>query len=123
MKILTIDDSVTVREVIRNAVEVLGYECIEAENGVVGLEAVSKNSKEIALILLDWNMPIMDGFAFLKTIKASSEHNHIPVTMVTSENEMSKIISAVGEGAKNYIIKPFTQDEIMKKILESLGVA
>jgi two-component system chemotaxis response regulator CheY len=123
MKILTIDDSVTVREVIRNAVEVLGYECIEAENGVAGLDVISKDSKEIALILLDWNMPIMDGLAFLKAIKASSEYKHIPVTMVTSENEMSKIISAVSEGAKNYIIKPFTQDEIMKKILESLGIA
>lgn len=123
MKILTIDDSVTVREVIRNAVEVLGYECIEAENGAAGLEVVYKRSNEIALILLDWNMPIMDGFAFLKTIKATTEYNHIPVTMVTSENEMSKIISAVSEGAKNYIIKPFTQDEIMKKILESLGIA
>lgn len=123
MIILTIDDSVTVREVIRNAVDVLGYECIEAENGAVGLDVVYKNSKDIVLILLDWNMPIMDGLAFLKTIKASSEYNHIPVTMVTSENEMSKIISAVSEGAKNYIVKPFTQDEIMKKILESLGIA
>lgn len=123
MKILTIDDSVTVREVIRNAVEVLGYECIEAENGADGLEVVYRESKEIALILLDWNMPIMDGLAFLKAIKATAEYNYIPVTMVTSENEMSKIISAVSEGAKNYIIKPFTQDEIMKKILESLGIA
>jgi two-component system, chemotaxis family, chemotaxis protein CheY len=123
MKILTIDDSVTVREVIRNAVEVLGYECIEAENGAAGLEIVDQYSNEIALILLDWNMPIMDGLAFLKAIKANTEHNHIPVTMVTSENEMSKIISAVSEGAKNYIIKPFTQDEIMKKMIESLGMA
>jgi two-component system chemotaxis response regulator CheY len=123
MKILTIDDSVTVREVIRNAVEVLGYECIEAENGAAGLEIIHNNSKEIALILLDWNMPVMDGLTFLKAIKSHTEYNHIPVTMVTSENEMSKIISAVSEGAKNYIIKPFTQDEIMKKMLESLGMA
>jgi two-component system, chemotaxis family, chemotaxis protein CheY len=123
MKILTIDDSITVREVIRNAVEVLGYVCIEAENGADGLETVYRESKDIALILLDWNMPVMDGLTFLKAIKANTEYNHIPVTMVTSENEMSKIINAVSEGAKNYIIKPFTQDEIMKKMLESLGIA
>jgi two-component system chemotaxis response regulator CheY len=123
MKILTIDDSVTVRDIIRNAVEVLGYECIEAEDGAAGLEVVYKSSNDIILILLDWNMPIMDGLTFLKTIKARPEYNSIPVTMVTSENEMSKIINAVSEGAKNYIIKPFTQEEILKKILESLGIA
>ena len=123
MKILTIDDSVTVRDIIRNAVEVLGYECIEAEDGAAGLEVVYKSSNDIVLILLDWNMPIMDGLTFLKTIKARPEYNAIPVTMVTSENEMSKIINAVSEGAKNYIIKPFTQEEILKKILESLGIA
>ena len=123
MKILTIDDSVTVRDIIRNAVEVLGYECIEAEDGAAGLEIVYKSDNDIALILLDWNMPIMDGLTFLKTIKAHPEYNSIPVTMVTSENEMSKIINAVSEGAKNYIIKPFTQEEILKKILESLGIA
>jgi two-component system chemotaxis response regulator CheY len=123
MIILTIDDSNTVRVVIRNAVEVLGFQCLEAENGEKGLEILGNNSKEISLILLDWNMPVMDGMAFLKAVKTSIDYKDIPVTMVTSENDRAKILSAISEGAKNYIVKPFTQDEIMKKILESLGIA
>lgn len=123
MKILIIDDSVTVRGIIRDAVNVLGFECLEADNGEAGLEVVYNHAHNIGLILLDWNMPIMDGMAFLKTIKASPNFNTIPVTMVTSENDKSKIISAISNGAKNYITKPFTQEEIMKKILESLGIA
>ncbi len=123
MIILTIDDSNTVRDVIRNAVEVLGFQCLEAENGEKGLEILGNNFKEISLILLDWNMPVMDGMAFLKAAKSSIDYKDIPVTMVTSENDRAKILSAISEGAKNYIVKPFTQDEIMKKILESLGIA
>lgn len=123
MIILTIDDSNTVRDVIRNAVEVLGFQCLEAENGENGLEILGNFSKEIGLILLDWNMPVMDGMAFLKAVKSSVDYKDIPVTMVTSENDRTKILNAISEGAKNYIVKPFTQDEIMKKILESLGIA
>jgi two-component system chemotaxis response regulator CheY len=123
MKILSIDDSATVREIIRNALDVLGFECIEAEDGEKGLEMVRQYRHSVDLILLDWNMPVMDGLAFLKAIKSDPELKTIPVTMVTSENEKEKIITAISEGAKNYIIKPFSQEEIMKKILESLGLA
>jgi len=123
MKILTIDDSISVREIIINAIDVLGYDCVEAENGEAGLERLRENPGRIDLILLDWNMPVMDGLTFLQIIKADKELKKIPVTMVTSENEKDKIITAIANGAKNYIIKPFTQDEIMKKILETLGIA
>ncbi len=123
MKILTVDDSIAVREIIKNALDVLGYESVEAENGVAALRKLHENSGEILLILLDWNMPEMDGITFLRTIKQDPDFRNIPVTMVTSENEKGKIINAISEGAKNYIIKPFTQEELIKKILESLGIA
>jgi two-component system, chemotaxis family, chemotaxis protein CheY len=123
MKILTVDDSIAVREIIKNALDVLGYESVEAENGVTALKKLQENTGEILLILLDWNMPEMDGITFLRTIKQDPEYKNIPVTMVTSENEKEKIITAISEGAKNYIIKPFTQEELIKKILESLGIA
>lgn len=123
MKVLTIDDSSTVRELIRNAADVLGFECLEATNGAEGLELVKHNHSDLDLILLDWNMPVMDGMEFLKTMKADTSFKKIPITMVTSENIKENIIAAISEGAKNYIVKPFTQDEIMKKMLESLGMA
>lgn len=123
MKILTVDDSIAVREIIKNALDVLGYESIEAENGIEALRKLHENTGEVLLILLDWNMPEMDGITFLRTIKQDPDFKNIPVTMVTSENEKGKIISAISEGAKNYIIKPFTQEELIKKILESLGIA
>lgn len=123
MKILTVDDSIAVREIIKNALDVLGYESIEAENGVEALRKLHENTGEILLIMLDWNMPEMDGITFLRTIKHDPEFRNIPVTMVTSENEKGKIITAISEGAKNYIIKPFTQEELIKKVLESLGIA
>jgi two-component system chemotaxis response regulator CheY len=123
MNILTVDDSATVRELLKGAVEVLGYGSLEASDGQEALEILHSNKDSVCLILLDWNMPIMSGIEFLRVIKADPELTVIPVTMVTSENEKSKIIEAITSGAKNYIIKPFTQEEIMSKILESLGVA
>lgn len=123
MNILTVDDSATVRELLKGAVEVLGYGSLEASDGQEALEILRSNKDSVCLILLDWNMPIMSGIEFLKVIKSDPELSATPVTMVTSENEKSKIIEAITNGAKNYIIKPFTQEEIMSKILESLGVA
>jgi two-component system chemotaxis response regulator CheY len=123
MNILTVDDSATVRELLKGAVEVLGYGSFEAADGREALNILRSNKDSICLILLDWNMPVMTGIEFLRTIKADPDLSEIPVTMVTSENEKSKIIEAITDGAKNYIIKPFTQEEIMSKILESLGIA
>lgn len=79
MKILTVDDSIAVREIIKNALDVLGYESVEAENGVVALRKLHENSGEILLILLDWNMPEMDGITFLRTIKQDPDFRNIPV--------------------------------------------
>ncbi|MBN1602970.1 MAG: response regulator [Chitinispirillaceae bacterium] len=123
MNILTIDDSATVRELLKGAVEILGYDSLEAADGQEALKILHATKDSVCLILLDWNMPVMSGIEFLRVIKADPELLSIPVTMVTSENEKSKIIEAITGGAKNYIIKPFTQEEIMSKILESLGIA
>jgi two-component system chemotaxis response regulator CheY len=123
MNILTVDDSATVRELLKGAVEVLGYGSLEAADGQEALKILNADKDKVCLILLDWNMPVMSGMEFLKIIKADPILSSIPVTMVTSENEKSKIIEAITGGAKNYIIKPFTQEEIISKILEGLGMA
>lgn len=122
MKILSVDDSRTMRQIIRNTVEVLGYDFLEAENGIKALEVLEQQGGDVSMIMLDWNMPEMDGFTFLKTIKANDRFKTIPVTMVTTESERTKVIEAIKAGAKNYVTKPFTQEILVAKIQESLGI-
>jgi two-component system chemotaxis response regulator CheY len=74
------------------------------------------------MILLDWNMPEMDGITLLKTLKADPNYRDIPVTMVTTESERVRVIDAIKSGAKNYVTKPFTQEQLIAKIQESLGM-
>ncbi|MDP2843853.1 MAG: response regulator, partial [Acetobacterium sp.] len=88
-----------------------------AQDGLKLLE----DSEKIELIFLDWNMPGMNGLEFLKTIKKDDQFKHIPVVMVTTENMPESIIEAVKAGVSQYITKPFSIEELMKKIIESLG--
>ncbi len=121
MKLLSVDDSRVVRKIMRGAAEVLDYELLEAEDGIQGLEVMAENYQDIAVILLDWNMPRMNGLEFLQAVKGNPDYRGIPVMMVTTETERDSIITAIQEGAANYMVKPFTMEELVKNILETLG--
>jgi len=121
MKIMSIDDSRATRMFVRNAVDVLGFDFTEAEDGEKAFEVLERESP-VDLILLDWNMPVMNGIEFLVKLKADDRYKEIPVTMVTTEIERHKVIEAIGKGAKNYVMKPFTQEDLIGKIMESLGM-
>ncbi len=121
MKIMTVDDSAIVRKIIRSAVEVLDYEVVEAKDAKEALDILEDEYEDIALILLDWNMPGMDGFEMLELIKKDKHLRHIPVMMVTSETGGENIIKAIQTGATHYLVKPFTIEELTKRILECLG--
>lgn len=121
MKILSVDDSAIIRKIMRMAVEVIEYEFMEAADGEEALKVIEQEYKDIALILLDWNMPGIDGFELLKKIKEEERFKHIPVMMVTTESEKLNIIKAIQAGAIHYVIKPFTMEEVTKKMLEALG--
>ncbi|MEN1759363.1 response regulator [Anoxynatronum sibiricum] len=121
MKILSVDDSAIVRKIIRGAVEVLGYDLLEASDGLEGMEVLEGNVEEIGLILLDWNMPGMNGLELLEKIKANKLYSYIPVMMVTTESEKENIVKAIKAGAVHYVVKPFTMEELIKKIMECLG--
>lgn len=121
MKIMTVDDSAIVRKIIQSAVGVLDYDVLEAVDGEEALAILEDEYEDIALILLDWNMPGMDGFEMLKVIKRDSRFKSIPVMMVTSETGSDNIIKAIQAGAAHYLIKPFTIEELIKRILECLG--
>ncbi|MBF0138708.1 MAG: response regulator [Magnetococcales bacterium] len=122
MKLLTIDDSRTIRRVISGIGAMLGYEVLEAENGMEGLKVLEQCAQEVGLVLLDWNMPGMIGLDVLKAIKRDPRWQHIPVMMVTTEGEKDYIVKSIQAGACHYQTKPFTQEEMATRIMEAMGM-
>jgi len=119
MKILLVDDSSTMRRIQKNTLASLGFTDVdEAEDGQDAVSKVGKAPYE--LVLMDWNMPNMTGIEALKAIRANPDTAKIPVIMVTSESEKTRILEAIQAGATNYIVKPFTPD-VLKEKLDALG--
>ena len=121
MKILIVDDSSVMRKVIKAAADVLDLETEEAQDGLEALNILAEGYQDIDLVLLDWNMPGKTGFDVLQEIKGNDIYKEIPVMMVTTEGHKSSIVAAVRAGADNYLVKPFTVDELESKIVECLG--
>ena len=121
MKVLIVDDSSITRKIIKAVVDELQMETEEAEDGIEALELISRKYGEIDLILLDWNMPEMNGYDVLVELKTSDKYKHIPVMMVTTEGQKSNIVAAIRMGAANYLTKPFTVEELETKIIECIG--
>lgn len=113
MKVLVVDDSKTMRRIHKRMLTKLGVTDIrEAGNGLEALASFKADPPD--LILLDWNMPQMDGITFLKTVRKRPAH--IRVIMVTSEAEKSRILNAVRFGANDYMVKPFTEEGYLEKV-------
>ena len=114
MKVLIVDDSKPIFLMVSQMLTQLGHESIWAENGQDAFEKVNENS-DLGLVLLDWNMPVMDGLEFLQKNEAESFCT-APIVMMTTENKPEKIQQALKHGASDYIMKPFTADIIENKI-------
>lgn len=123
-QILIVDDSTITRQIERRILRDLGFEnVIEAANGKEALERVRGASEPIGLILLDWNMPLLNGREVLGELQADPAARRIPVTMVSAESSPERIIEAIRAGAKNYVIKPFHPRELKAKITEAMRLA
>jgi two-component system chemotaxis response regulator CheY len=121
MKILLVDDSRTMRNIFKRViVGINAAETAEAGDGVEALQVIEQ-SGPFDLMLLDWNMPNMDGITLLKTVREKKIST--PVIMVTTEAEKTRIIEAIKAGANNYMVKPFTPDALQGKIEETLKKA
>jgi len=116
---LIVDDSRVVRKVARRIAEDLGFSCEEAEDGQKAYEACQASMPDA--VLLDWNMPVMDGLTFLKELRKLNLPKQPKVVMCTTENEMSSIVEAMQNGADEFIMKPFNNDIVREK-LEVAGV-
>ena len=119
MRILSIDDSKSIRHAVHKMVEVVGAEFFEAGDGIEGLEVLERIGT-VDLILLDLEMPRMDGLSFLEAVKRDPRYRDIPVIMVSSIAQRESMIRAIQEGAKQYLTKPFTSSELLTKIVDAL---
>jgi two-component system chemotaxis response regulator CheY len=122
MIVLSVDDSNIIRRFIQGAVEALGLEFAGVDNGQAAIDYLNEHGNLVDLILLDWNMPVLDGFSTLQKLKSDDRYAQIPVMMVTTETERSNIVKAIQSGAKNYLTKPFSQEDLMIKLNECLSL-
>ncbi|MCW2813015.1 MAG: histidine kinase [Nocardioides sp.] len=121
MHALIIDDSRTMRSILRRIVTDLGFGVSEAGDGQAALDLLEDGLLP-DLCLIDWNMPLMDGYTFVTRVRADQRWRGITLMMVTTESERGQIVRALAAGAHEYVIKPFTADAIVDK-LELLGLA
>jgi len=112
-KILTVDDSKTVRIIVRKAFKAFDCEILEAANGVEGLAVAAKENPD--LILLDVTMPVMDGVEMLTKLKADPALKGIPVMMLTAEGGRDNVLKIAKIGVRDYIVKPFKEDVLLEK--------
>ena len=114
MKVLVVDDSITMRRIIINALQRIGYsDAIEASDGK---EALDKFDSSIGFVITDWNMPAMSGLEFARAVRATPAGQSVPILMVTTRGAREDIVSAVEAGVNNYILKPFTPSVLKEKI-------
>ena len=113
---LVVDDSKVIRMVAKKILQELDFEVIEAADGSDALEACKINLPDG--VLLDWNMPVMDGIEFLRALRALPGGNSPIVVFCTSENDMEHIQQAIEAGANEYIMKPFDSEIIQAKFTQ-----
>lgn len=119
MKVLLVDDSRTMRNIQKKTLEALGpIEFSEAGDGLEALTVIAGAGGPFTMILVDWNMPNMDGRTLVAKIREKDKTT--PLIMVTTEAEKSRVIDAIKAGVNNYIVKPFTPDAFLEKIKQTL---
>jgi len=114
MKFLVVDDSATMRRIVINSLQRIGYsDTVEAGDGQ---EALAKFDSSVKFVITDWNMPNMSGTEFTKVLRSRADGAHVPVLMVTARSVKEDILTAMEAGVNNYIVKPFTPAVLKEKI-------
>ena len=120
MRALIVDDSRATRTIIKKMLSEVGFEVFEAADGVEALRRL-KEIDPPDVLLVDWNMPEMNGYDLVRAVRGDSQYDKVPLMMVTSETERGQMAKALAAGANEYVMKPFTKDVITEK-LALLGV-
>ena len=115
MKVLVVEDQLSVRQIIKNGLGNIGYKDIhEALNGEEGLAKLKAGG--FGLVIADWNMPVMTGIELLRAVRANPTLKSIPFLMVTAERLQENIIEAIQAGVSGYLVKPFSEDNLREKL-------
>jgi len=123
IRALIVDDSSVMRKIVERSLRQAGIELsqvLEAGNGAEALSLLAENT--VQLILCDINMPIMDGLEFLKALPGVDRAKNAPVVMITTEGSEAHVVQAISLGARGYIRKPFTPDQVKEHVIPLLGV-
>lgn len=122
MKLLVVDDSSTMRRIIKNTLTRLGYnDILEGEDGLQGWNKLNENP-DTGMLITDWNMPEMNGLELVKKVRADERFKDLPIIMVTTEGGKAEVITALKAGVNNYIVKPFTPQVLKEKLAAVLGI-
>lgn len=117
MKILVVDDSITIRRIIINALKTIGQtDVVEANNGRDALAKLAGNAVEF--VITDWNMPEMNGLEFAKAVRSETATAFLPILMITTRGTEADVIEALQARVNSYIVKPFTPQELKEKMDE-----
>lgn len=121
MRALVVDDSAVIRTVLTRILAGMGFEVVSAVNGKEALTRLEVGRRP-DLTLVDWNMPEMNGYEFIRAVRADARWRDMPIMMVTTETEMEQVVRALAAGANEYLMKPFTPEMVQEK-LAILGIA
>ena len=124
LRVLIVDDSSVMRKIVERSLRQAGLdlaEVLEANNGAEALAEVQKGSLD--LVLSDINMPVMDGLEFLRSLAGVESAKGLPVVMITTEGSEARVVEALSVGAKGYIRKPFTPEQVKERVAPLLGGA
>ncbi len=116
MIVVIAEDSSSMRTAIAGVVRGLGLDVLETPNGAEALQRLEESKNEVALVILDWNMPVMDGFEALSQIRGNSAYDDIPVLMATSAGMAQDAKKALDAGANSYLVKPFKKEDLRSLI-------
>ena len=121
MQALVIDDSKGMRMILCKILKRMGFETMEAGDGHIGFESLEANP-ELDIVLVDWNMPTVNGLEFVRKVRESPTLSPVPILVVSSESDPRYVDKIKSAGANGYIEKPFTPEQILEQ-LRTLGVA
>ncbi len=120
MRLLVVDDSSTMRRIIRNNLKAVGYDdVLEAENGEGALARLQ--AEKVDLVITDWNMPVMNGLELVSAMRKADALKQTPILMVTTVAEKDEILKAMQAGVTNYVVKPFDSATLKKNIDQILA--